>query len=133
MQTSRVYVYQPLIWRPRGEKATVPLSAFLRGPTLGTVSDAIFEEVCPPSEIVHISLVVDHMSQWEHAKKNLDAHSKCVVVDDWLFNWRYALICVHILHLLILSGDIFPLLVSTQYGHLSKNTSPTILDGLTMF
>ena len=38
-------------------KATVPLSAFLRGPTHGTISEAFFEEVCPPSEIVHINLV----------------------------------------------------------------------------
>ena len=131
MQTSRIYVYQPLIWRPRGEKATVPLSAFLRGPTLGTVSDAVFEEVCPLSEIVHISLVVDHRRQWDHAKKSLDTDIKCIVVDDWLFSWKYALISIHILHLLILFGVIFNLPVSTQYGLLSKNTSPTILDGLT--
>ena len=132
MQTSRVYVYQPLIWRPRGEKAAVPLSAFLRGPTLGTVSEAVFQEVCPQSETVHISLVVDHMKQWDHAKKSLDVHSKCIVVDDWLFNWKYALISTHVLHSLILFGVILPLPVSTQYGHLSKTTSLTILDGLTM-
>lgn len=132
MQTSRVYVYQPLIWRPRGEKATVPLSAFLRGPTIGTISDAIFQEVCPLSETVHINLVVDHMRQWDHAKKSLDVDSKCIVVDDWLFRWKYALINTHILHLLIFSGVILNLPVSTQYGRLSRNTSPTILDGLTM-
>ena len=132
MQTSRVYVYQPLIWRPRGEKATVPLSAFLRGPTIGTVSDAIFQEVCPLSEIVHISLVVDHMRQWDHAKKMLDADSKCIVVDDWLFSWKYALIDTHILHLLILFGVICNPPVSIRYGRLSMHTSPTILDGLTM-
>ena len=132
MQTSRVYVYQPLIWRPRGEKATVPLSAFLLGPTLGTVSDAVFQEVCPLSEIVHVSLVVDHMRQWDHAKKSLDADAKCIVVDDWLFSWKYALISAHILHLLILFGVIFNLPVSTQYGRPTKNTSTTILDGLTM-
>ena len=98
MQTSRIYVYQPLVWRPRGEKATVPLSAFLRGPTLGTVSEAIFEEVCPPSEITHISLVVDdHMSQWNHANEGLNTHARCIVVDDWIFNWKYALINAHIL------------------------------------
>jgi hypothetical protein len=132
LQTSRVYVYQPLIWRPRGEKATVPLSAFLRGPTLGAVSEAVFQEVCPLNEIIHISLVVDHTRQWDHAKKSLDADNKCIVVDDWLFNWKYALVSAHILHLLILFGVILPLPVSTRYGHLSKNTSPTILDGLTM-
>jgi hypothetical protein len=102
LQTSRVYVYQPLIWRPRGEKAAVPLSAFLRGPTIGTVSDAVFQEVCPLSEIVHINLVVDHMRQWDHAKESLDAESKCIVVDDWLFRWKYVLISTYILHLLIL-------------------------------
>jgi len=45
--------------------------------------------VCPLSEIVHISLVVDHMRQWDHAKKSLDADIKCIVVDDWLLNWNY--------------------------------------------
>ncbi|KAF8812923.1 hypothetical protein BYT27DRAFT_7085694 [Phlegmacium glaucopus] len=89
LQTSRIYVYQPLIWRPRGEKATVPLSAFLRGPTLGTVSEALFDEVCPASEIVHISLVVDHMAQWDHAQEGLNAQHRCIVVDDWIFNWNY--------------------------------------------
>ena len=97
MQTSRIYVYQPLIWRPRGEKATVPLSAFLHGPTHGTISEAVFEEVCPPNEIVHINLVVDHVTQWDHAKEVLKAQSRCIVVDDWVFNWKYALvISVHI-------------------------------------
>ena len=132
METSRVYVYQPLIWRPRGEKATVPLSAFLRGPTLGTVSDAVFQEVCPLSEIVHINLVVGYMGQWQHAKKKLNSDSKCIVVDDWLFSWKYVFVNTHILRLLNLFGVIFNLPASTQYGRHSKNTSPTILDGLTM-
>ena len=127
-----MYVYQPLIWRPRGEKATVPLSAFLRGPTIGTISDAVFDEVCPLSEIVHISLVVDHMRQWDHAKKSLDVDNNCIIVDDWLFSWKYVFFGAHILHLLIFFGVILNLPVSTQYGRLSKNISPTILDGLTM-
>ncbi|KAF8160619.1 hypothetical protein B0H34DRAFT_653897 [Crassisporium funariophilum] len=89
LQTSRIYVYQPLIWRPRGEKATVPLSAFLRGPTLGTTSDAVFNEVCPESEVVHVELVADHMFQWERAKDILNGQDRCIVVDDWIFNWNF--------------------------------------------
>jgi hypothetical protein len=87
LQTSRIYVYQPFIWRPRGEKAEVPLSAFLRGPTEGSISDAVFDEVCPPEEVVHVQLRVDHLEQWHHAIDVLNRKDRCVVVDDWIFNW----------------------------------------------
>jgi len=89
LQTSRIYVYQSLIWRPRGENATVPLSAFLRGPTEGTISDAVFDQVCPPETVVHVKLRADHMDQWNYAKEILNRKDRCVVVDDWIFNWNY--------------------------------------------
>ncbi|PPQ99760.1 hypothetical protein CVT24_009663 [Panaeolus cyanescens] len=89
LSTGRIYVYQPLIWRPRGEKATVPLSTFLRGPTERTISDAMFDEVCPPDEVVHVNLVYDYRKQWDHAKEVLSRDDRCVVVDDWIFSWNY--------------------------------------------
>ncbi|KDR75020.1 hypothetical protein GALMADRAFT_268566 [Galerina marginata CBS 339.88] len=89
LQTSRIYVYQPLIWRPRGENASVPLSAFLRGPTDGTVSEAVFDEICPPEEVVHVKLGVDHMDQWNYAQEILNGKDRCIVVDDSVFNWNY--------------------------------------------
>ncbi|KAF8971133.1 hypothetical protein BDZ97DRAFT_1341378 [Flammula alnicola] len=89
LQTSRIYVYQPLIWRPRGEDAGVPLSAFLRGPTESTISEAVFDEVCPPDEVFHVNLRADHKDQWRYAKEILERKHRCVVVDDKVFNWDY--------------------------------------------
>ena len=87
--TSRVYVYQPLVWRPRGTDSTVPLSAFLRGPTRGTISSAVFDRVCPANEITHIVLGVEYQHIWEHAIEALSGEERCVVVDDWILSWKY--------------------------------------------
>ncbi|TFK44221.1 hypothetical protein BDQ12DRAFT_672587 [Crucibulum laeve] len=87
--TSRIYVYQPLVWRPRGEKSHVPLSAFLSGPTKSTISSAVFNEVCPESEIYRVNLRVNYISQWERAVSVLSGNERCIVVTDWIFNWGY--------------------------------------------
>jgi len=89
LQTSRIYVYQSLIWRPRGEKAGVPLSAFLRGVTENSVSDSVFDEVCPPEDVVHVKLTANSLDQWNHAKSVLNRKERCLVIDDWIFNWAY--------------------------------------------
>ncbi|KAF9010690.1 hypothetical protein BDQ17DRAFT_1234143 [Cyathus striatus] len=89
LMTSRVYVYQPFVWRPRGEKSLVPLSAFLRGPTNGAISSALFEEVCPEREIKHVNLRTTFDKQWEHALSALNGDDRCIMVDDWIFNWEY--------------------------------------------
>ncbi|KAF4620441.1 hypothetical protein D9613_000245 [Agrocybe pediades] len=89
LQTSRVYVYQPLIWRPRGETAGVPLSAFLPGVTDNSVSDSVFDEVCPPEEVVHVKLRANDLDQWNHAKTILNQKDRCIVVDDRIFNWAF--------------------------------------------
>ncbi|KAF9482256.1 hypothetical protein BDN70DRAFT_801955 [Pholiota conissans] len=89
LQTSRIYVYQPLIWRPRGENASVPLSAFMTGPTEGTISEAVFDEVCPPSEIEYVTLGVDYIDQWKHALDILSRKQRCIVVNDKVFNWNF--------------------------------------------
>ncbi|EDR11974.1 uncharacterized protein LACBIDRAFT_313995 [Laccaria bicolor S238N-H82] len=90
LQTNRVYVYQPLIWRPRGEKATVPLSAFLSGPTKGSINEEVFNKICPEGEVTHVQLFSgDYETQWAHAKSVLEGNDRCVVVDDWIFNWNF--------------------------------------------
>ena len=82
-------MYQPLIWRPRGEKATVPLSAFLSGPTKGSINEEVFNQICPENEVIHVQLFSgDYETQWAHAKSVLEGNDRCVVVDDWIFNWK---------------------------------------------
>lgn len=88
LQTSRIYVYQPLIWRPRGENATVPLSAFMRGPTEGTISESVFDEVCPPEEVQHVNLRIEDAGQWKYAIEILSRKHRCIVVDDKVFTWK---------------------------------------------
>ncbi|KAJ7703221.1 hypothetical protein B0H17DRAFT_1042316 [Mycena rosella] len=84
--TSRIYVYQPLIWQPR--RASLPLSAFLPGVTTESITSAVFDRVCPPSEVTHVSLNVEN-DIWEHAREVLSRPDKCMVVDDWLFRWTF--------------------------------------------
>ena len=86
--TSRIYVYQPFVWRPRGENSFVPLSAFLWGATTNSISSTVFEEACSAADIKHISLQVEHAIQWDHAKEALNIDDPCIVVDDWILNWR---------------------------------------------
>ncbi|KAL0956710.1 hypothetical protein HGRIS_002832 [Hohenbuehelia grisea] len=90
LSASRTYVYQPLVWRPRGEKSTVPLSAFLRGPIEGSISEAAFDSVCPPGQVTHITLgTVGFQDLWNHAKNSLSRDDRCIYVDDHILNWRY--------------------------------------------
>lgn len=67
----------------------MPLSAFLRGPTESTISEAIFDQVCSPEQIVNIRLVVDYSEQWQHALNALRNGERCIVVEDKIFNWGY--------------------------------------------
>jgi hypothetical protein len=89
--SSRTYVYQPLVWRSRGEHSLVPLSAFLRSPTRdAAVSQAVFDDVCPPHAVEHVELGLGSSSDlWRYAMNTLGDHpAKCVVVDDWILNWK---------------------------------------------
>ncbi|KAG6825435.1 hypothetical protein H0H92_003701, partial [Tricholoma furcatifolium] len=88
-QTSRVYVYQPLIWRPRGTDAKVPLSAFLPGVTRNSINAAMFDEACSAEETKHVNIRVSNPSLWEYTKSQLSGNEKCIVVDDWIMNWNY--------------------------------------------
>ncbi|GJJ14888.1 hypothetical protein Clacol_009157 [Clathrus columnatus] len=90
LETSRKYVYQPLVWRPRGEKAIVPLSAFLPSVTHDSLSSIVFEQVCPEEEVLHVRLRAATWSeQWEYAVSKLKEDTKCMVVDDWIMSWNY--------------------------------------------
>ncbi|KAG5653431.1 hypothetical protein H0H81_000433 [Sphagnurus paluster] len=86
--TGRVYAYQPIIWRPRGSDATVPLTAFMPGITRNSISAAVFDEACSPQDTKHISLRVDHGALWDSAKQQLGGPDKCIVVDNWILNWE---------------------------------------------
>lgn len=87
--SARTYVYHPFVWRPRGEEAYVPLSAFLPGVTKDSVSSTSFENICSEEEIVHITLRSEHERQWQHALDALSRDERCIVVDDWIFNWSW--------------------------------------------
>lgn len=87
--TSRVYMYQPIVWRPRGHQSVVPLSAFLAGVTKNSINAAVFNEVCSPLETKHVRLQITHNDRWEVAQRLLNGNEKCIVVDDWLFDWNY--------------------------------------------
>ncbi|KAJ7218085.1 hypothetical protein GGX14DRAFT_439658 [Mycena pura] len=87
LSSSRVYVYQPLIWQPR--RASLPLSGFLPGVTSGSITSAVFDKVCPPTEVKHVSLNRELDAIWEYAKDVLDGPDRCMVVDDWIFHWTF--------------------------------------------
>ncbi|KAF9453966.1 hypothetical protein P691DRAFT_657332 [Macrolepiota fuliginosa MF-IS2] len=90
LASGRTYVYQPFVWRPRGEKSYVPLSAFLPGVTKGSITSEVFHNICPEQDSKHISLGdVDSEKQWEHAVNVLNQSEQCVIVDDWIFNWTF--------------------------------------------
>ncbi|KAG6895460.1 hypothetical protein C0992_001122 [Termitomyces sp. T32_za158] len=89
LQTSRVYAYQPIVWRPRGPEATVPLSAFMLGVARNSISSSVFDEVCSPEETRHVAIRVSHPTLWEYAKGQLSGDEKCIVVDDKILGWDY--------------------------------------------
>jgi hypothetical protein len=86
--TDRVYVYQPFVWNPRHEE--LPLSAFLLGPTKGTISSDVFHQVCPPDVVKHVYIISGTDDLWTRAQEALRTDDHCVVVDNWIFSWRYA-------------------------------------------
>lgn len=63
----------------------------MRGPTEGTISEAVFDEVCPSTEVVHVNLQVDNnRDQWKNAMEVLAQNYRCLVIDDKVFNWKCA-------------------------------------------
>lgn len=140
LESSRVYLYQPLVWRPRGESAFVPLSAFLGGVTKNSVSAAVFQEVCPTSETKHIE-ILSNAATWETAKQMLAGSEKCIVVDNWILNWR--LVCSfdvlerekteHEFYLVssshhpsMISGQHFSIICATTFSGLNRSKTSLI-------
>ncbi|KAJ7132771.1 hypothetical protein C8R43DRAFT_1023258 [Mycena crocata] len=103
--TGRVYVYQPLVWQPR--RASLPLSAFLAGVTTGAITAAVWDQVCPPSEVTHVSLYRGNDAMWEHAQSVLRGSDRCLHVDDHIISWTF-----------LASSAIHPIWPSFQH-HLS--------------
>jgi hypothetical protein len=90
LATSRTYAYHPFVWRPRGETSYIPLSAFLPGVTKDSISMNVFYKVCRVDEIQHVTLgTAVHGEQWQHALDVLNGDQPCVLVHDWIFNWKY--------------------------------------------
>ncbi|TFK74056.1 hypothetical protein BDN72DRAFT_834066 [Pluteus cervinus] len=89
LSSGRTYAYQPLIWRPRGEHATVPLSAFLGGVTRNSISSAVFDEICPESEVKHVKLWDTYETLWTKTINALRGPERCIVVDDWIMYWGF--------------------------------------------
>ncbi|KAG6918064.1 hypothetical protein DXG01_016720 [Tephrocybe rancida] len=89
LQSSRVYVYQPVIWRPSGAQAKVPLTAFIPGIARNSISSVVFNEACSAEETKHINIKVTNLSLWEYTKLQLSGNEKCIVVDNWILNWDF--------------------------------------------
>ncbi|KAF7361917.1 hypothetical protein MVEN_00536600 [Mycena venus] len=87
--TNRVYVFQPLIWQRAPRHSPLPLSAFLSGVTNGTVAEAMFSEVCPPSETRHLTLDRENDALWDHAVTVLNGSDRCISIDNHFINWSF--------------------------------------------
>ncbi|KIY53090.1 hypothetical protein FISHEDRAFT_69230 [Fistulina hepatica ATCC 64428] len=90
LTSGRTYVYQPFVWRPRGQSALVPLSAFLRGVTNTSVSSDLFGEICPEDARAHIEIGAEvHEDRWAQALDMLNTSEPCIVVDNWILDWDF--------------------------------------------
>ncbi|KAL1735532.1 hypothetical protein EV714DRAFT_200450 [Schizophyllum commune] len=91
LETRRTYVYQPFVWRKRGEHSYVPLSAFLSGVTADTVSSTVYDEVCPEAERTHITINSESdRTRWTEAKAEIEMHTaRCLVVDNKILSWNF--------------------------------------------
>ncbi|KAG7091062.1 hypothetical protein E1B28_010119 [Marasmius oreades] len=85
--SSRIYTYQPFIWRPRNQE--LPLSVFLPGPTKFTIPFALFNEVCSPESVTHHRILGDHNDIWRLTREILEGPDRCIEIDDWILNWNY--------------------------------------------
>ena len=90
LETRRTYVYQPFVWRKRGEHSFVPLSAFLSGVTADTISSTVYDEVCPEAERTHITINSESdQTRWTEAKAEIEMHTaRCLVVDNKILSWK---------------------------------------------
>ncbi|THV05078.1 hypothetical protein K435DRAFT_835028 [Dendrothele bispora CBS 962.96] len=89
--TSRTYVFQPFIWRPRGHQP-LPLSAFLPNPTKHSVPVSLFDQICSLDETettVHAVVNGSYESRWEESQEVLKGPERCIVMDNRILHWNY--------------------------------------------
>ncbi|KAF9268666.1 hypothetical protein L218DRAFT_917602 [Marasmius fiardii PR-910] len=87
LSSSRIYAYQPFVWRPRNEE--LPLSVFLPGPTRNTIPVALFDEICSPESVAHHRIVGDNNDIWRLTREILEGPDRCIEIDNWILNWNY--------------------------------------------
>ncbi|KAK7681622.1 hypothetical protein QCA50_015355 [Cerrena zonata] len=85
--TNRVYVYQPFMWRHRMELQ--PLSGFLLGPTQGSLSSQVWDEVCPLEKVKNVTFDAEYEHRWKQATEGLDGPDECIYVENWILNWGF--------------------------------------------
>ncbi|TRM69847.1 hypothetical protein BD626DRAFT_391128 [Schizophyllum amplum] len=90
-ETGRTYVYQPFVWRKRGEHELVPLSAFLAGATHDSISSAAYDEICSEGERTHLSVSGESdNTRWQTAKFSIETDTaRCLVVDNRILTWNF--------------------------------------------
>lgn len=129
--TSRTYVYQPFVWRPRNHQP-LPLSAFLPGLTEDAVPVTLFHLVCAPEETIHITIDASYENLWEESKRALEGPERCITVDTKIMHWKCVYHMLVVVCILIVPATS-PLRHCTKYGRLFKTTSPGILSGHHIF
>ncbi|KAF5348678.1 hypothetical protein D9758_006828 [Tetrapyrgos nigripes] len=88
--TSRTYVYQPFIWRPRNHQP-LPLSAFLPNPTRNTVPISLLSRICPEDSdsTVHITVDSLYSELWDKSQNILNRPERCIIIDNRIMHWNY--------------------------------------------
>lgn len=87
--TSRTYIYQPFIWRPRFHQA-LPLSAFLPGPTRDSgVPVSLLDKVCPQDETVYVEVEAFYEDLWGTSQRILKRPERCIVITNRIMHWKY--------------------------------------------
>ena len=118
------------MWRHR--KELQPLSGFLLGPTKGSLSSAIWDEVCPPNRVKNVTFDVPYEQRWDEVKRVLTGPENCIYVETWILNWGYVcIICIScrlLVHLWEIGSWNRP--PSMKYGLNIGIISAVIIDGL---
>jgi hypothetical protein len=53
----------------------------------------VFDKCCQLDEIQHVTLgTAVHDEQWQYAVDVLNGDQPCVLVHDWIFNWKYVMV-----------------------------------------
>lgn len=66
-----------------------PLSGFLLGPTQGSLSSEVWDEVCPLEKVKNVTFDAEYEHRWRQATEGLDGPDECIYVENWILNWGY--------------------------------------------